>query len=53
MSLMLTGLLGLIALGWLVQAIQSGTGLRRIPHLEDTEPIAAEECPSVSILVAW
>ena len=49
---MLTGLLGFLALGWLVQALQSGIGLRRIPHLEDTEPLAPEDCPSVSILVA-
>jgi len=51
-NLMLTGLLGFLALGWVVQAIQSGTGMRRIPHLENTEPLAPERCPSVSILVA-
>lgn len=51
-DLLLTGLLGFVALGWMVQTLWSATGVRRIPHLEDTEPLAPEDCPSVSILVA-
>lgn len=52
MELLLTGFLALIALGWLVQTTQSATGLRRIPYLEEADPLAPADCPSVSILVA-
>ena len=51
-DLLLTAPLGFVALGWVVQAIWSIVSLRRIPHLENTGPLAPEDCPSVSILMA-
>lgn len=51
-NLLLTALLGLVTLGWAVQVLWSASGLRRIPHLDEFEPLAPENCPSVSVLVA-
>lgn len=51
-NLLLTALLGFVTLGWAVQVLWSASGLRRIPHLDELEPLAPENCPSVSVLVA-
>ena len=47
-----TGLLGLIALGWLVMAVRVARGIAQLPQLERVEPLADADCPSVSILFA-
>jgi len=47
-----TGLLGLIALGWIAGAIELARGVRTIPALESVAPVQDSECPSVSILFA-
>lgn len=45
-------LTGAIALGWLFLAVKAARGLAHMPRLADFEPLAEEECPRVSILVA-
>jgi hypothetical protein len=44
--------LGLVALVWLVLAIEAGLGVRKIPSLQGSVPLTDAECPSVSILFA-
>ena len=52
MHILWTGLLGLIALGWIAGAIELARGVRTIPALESVAPVQDSECPSVSILFA-
>jgi hypothetical protein len=47
-----TGLLGLIAFGWIAGAIELALGVRTIPALEDTAPLKDSACPPVSVLFA-
>lgn len=52
MELGLAVLLGLVALGWLVQGVAAAFGARTIPHLDDVVPAAGTVLPRVSILFA-
>ncbi len=47
-----TGVLGLLALAWLVQAIRVARGVAQLPRLERVTPLADADCPSVSILLS-
>lgn len=50
MELALTVLLGLVALGWLVQGVGAARGARTLPHLDDVAPATGTPLPRVSIL---
>ena len=52
MALFWTGALGLLALAWLVTAVWAARGVAKLPRLENTEPLADADCPSVSILLS-
>ncbi len=52
MQTLLTVLLGIIALGWVIQLARVGRGMSRLPRLGDFAPLPDAECPSVSLLVA-
>lgn len=52
MHILLTVLLGIIALLWIVLAIRAALGIPRLPQLRDTAPLADAECPSVSVIFA-
>jgi len=47
-----TGVLGLLALSWLVMAIRVARGIAQLPRLERVAPLADDDCPSVSILLS-
>lgn len=47
-----TGVLGLLALSWLVMAIRTARGIAQLPRLERVAPVADADCPSVSILLS-
>lgn len=44
--------MGVVALAWVAAVIDLATGVRTIPWLRDFEPLADENCPSVSIFFA-
>jgi glycosyltransferase involved in cell wall biosynthesis len=46
----LTGILGLLALFWVVAAVRTGLGMLRLPRLAAVRPLADAALPSVSIL---
>lgn len=46
------GLLGLIAFVWIVQVIEIAIGVPKMKSIDDTQPLADGDCPSVSILYA-
>jgi len=48
----LTVLLGLVACGWLIVAVQVSFGVRRLTRLSSVEPLADAELPIVSVLVS-
>ncbi len=50
MHYFLAGLLALVALLWIVVAIDIGIGVPRIPRLAETPPMRGDDCPRVSIL---
>ncbi len=52
MNEFLTTLLAFIAGAWVFQAGRIFLGMSRLPRLEDFAPLPAEQCASVSILVA-
>ena len=45
-----TGLLGLLALVWILQVIEIARGVPLVPRLRDVAPLAGSDCPSISIL---
>ena len=47
-----TVLLGILALGWILEAIEIAQGVRSMRSLADAAPLPNAQCPSVSILVA-
>jgi len=47
---LLTGILGLLALFWVVAAVCTGLGMLRLPRLAAVAPLADAALPSVSIL---
>src|SRR5215472_2746201 len=47
-----TGLLGLLALLWILAAIDLAFGVPRVPSIADVTPLTDEKCPAVSILFA-
>jgi hypothetical protein len=47
-----TGLFGLLALLWILAAIDLAFGVPRVPSLADVTPLIDEKCPAVSILFA-
>jgi glycosyltransferase involved in cell wall biosynthesis len=47
-----TGLLGLLALLWILQVIEIARGVPLVPRLRDVAPLAGSDCPTVSILFA-
>ena len=52
MYVALTILLGVIAAAWLAGGLEIAFGVRKIPSLNDAEPLRDEECPSVSVIFA-
>ena len=52
MQLLLTVVLGAVALGWILEAIDLGRGVPSMLSLDDVAPLKDTECPSVSILFA-
>lgn len=52
MHIFATAFLGLIALGWIVQAFRALRGLSRIPRLADVEPLAGVAAPRISVIFA-
>lgn len=52
MHLFWTGLLGVLAFLWILQAIEIARGVPRLPRLRDVTPLADPACPTVSILFA-
>ena len=52
MHLFWTGLLGLVASLWILEAIDIARGLPRMPELARVPPLEDRDCPAVSILFA-
>ncbi len=52
MHIFWTTLLGIVALAWIVQAIDIALGAPSIPALKDAAPAGDSECPPLSILFA-
>jgi glycosyl transferase family 2 len=48
----LTALVGALACAWVILAMQTALGVRRVPHLSSVTPLPAERLPSVSLLVS-
>jgi cellulose synthase/poly-beta-1,6-N-acetylglucosamine synthase-like glycosyltransferase len=51
-NILLTFVLGVIAVIWTVQSIRAAVGLMRLPRIERVPPAADEECPRISIIFA-
>lgn len=47
-----TALLAAVALLWILEAIELGRGVAALPSLESFSPLADDQCPLVSVLVA-
>jgi glycosyltransferase involved in cell wall biosynthesis len=43
---------GLLALGWVIQSVRGGLGLRKIPHISAISPAPGDALPRVSIVFA-
>ena len=52
MHILWTGLLGVVALGWIIQAADIVRGAPTIPALQESSAAADSDCPPVSILFA-
>ena len=52
MHIFWTVLLGVVAILWIVEAIDLTPGVRSLPSLQDAPPLPDDACPRVSILVA-
>ena len=50
MHILLTGLLGIIAALWAIQAVRAFIGMRKLPRIERYEPLPDRDCPKVSII---
>src|SRR5713226_1746036 len=47
----LTGVLGIIALLWVIGSVRMLRGMAKVPRLAAVAPLADTDCPTVSILV--
>ena len=47
-----TGLLGLVALTWVITSVRAVRGMSSLPRLSQVTPAPDDDCPTVSILVA-
>ncbi len=52
MGILWTALNGIIALVWIVQALRSYLGMKKLPRIACVPPLPKEGCPRVSVLVA-
>jgi len=52
LHLIWTGLLGLVAVLWIIEATILGRGVRSIPSLKDAAPAKDADCPLISVLFA-
>jgi glycosyltransferase involved in cell wall biosynthesis len=47
-----TAILGLLALGWLIQGLRAYLGMRRVPRLTQVAPLTGRNLPRISVVFA-
>ena len=52
MQTLVTGVLSLIALGWIIQGLRAYAGMRRVPRLTEVTPASGQNLPRISVLFA-